>query len=137
MPTAVNEMIRWVTPTKSFMRTAAEDYDLADVAIRAGEAVLLSFPSANRDEEVFADPFRFDVGRDPNHHLSFGHGIHYCVGGALAKLEVGAFVTELLARVETVELAGRPALLATTFTGGYKQLPIRLYGRARSQIVGL
>jgi len=127
MPRAVGEMIRWVTPTKSFMRTAAEDHDLHGVTIRADEAALLSYLSANRDQEVFVDPFRFDVGRDPNRHLAFGHGVHYCLGAALARMELGALFTELLPRLRTVELAGRPASSATTFVGGLKHLPIR-YG---------
>jgi cytochrome P450 len=125
MPLAVDELVRWVTPTKTFMRTATEDYELYGVTIRAGDAVLLSYLSANRDEEVFTDPFRFDVGRDPNRHLAFGHGVHYCLGAALARVELGALFAELLPRVRTVELAGRPASSATTFAGGLKRLPIR------------
>jgi cytochrome P450 len=125
VPTAVDEMIRWVSPVTSFMRTATEDYTLRDTQIRAGDALLLSYPSANRDEEVFADPFRFDVGRTPNKHLAFGFGVHYCLGAALAKMEVAAFMTELLARLDTVELAGTPVLTPTNFVGGLKRLPIR------------
>jgi cytochrome P450 len=125
MPLAVDEMIRWVTPVKEFMRTASEDYDLRGVTIRKGESVLLSYPSANRDEEVFDDPFRFDVGRDPNKHLAFGFGVHYCLGAALARIEVRAFFEELLPRLESIELAGTPESTATTFVGGLKRLPVR------------
>jgi cytochrome P450 len=125
MPLAVDEMIRWVTPVKEFMRTATEDYDLRGVTIRQGEAVLLSYPSANRDEEVFDDPFRFDVGRDPNKHLAFGFGVHYCLGAALARIEVRAFFEELLPRLGSIELAGAPESIATTFVGGLKRLPVR------------
>src|SRR5690606_41929927 len=107
MPIAVDEMIRWVTPVKEFMRTAAEDYELRGVTIRAGEPVLLCYPSANRDEDVFDDPFRFDVGRDPNRHLALGFGLHYCLGAALARIEVRAFFEELLPRLRSIELAGR------------------------------
>ncbi|GFG54610.1 hypothetical protein MAGR_60510 [Mycolicibacterium agri] len=82
MPLATEEMIRWVTPVKAFMRTAAEDATVRGVRIRAGESVLLSYVSGNRDEEVFDDPFRFDVSRDPNKHIAFGYGVHFCWGGA-------------------------------------------------------
>ncbi len=124
MPFAVDEMIRWVTPVKEFMRTATADTTLAGVPIARGESVLLSYPSANRDEAVFDDPFRFDVGRDPNKHLAFGFGVHYCLGAALARMEVRAFFAELLPRLSSIELAGRPEWVATTFVGGLKHLPI-------------
>jgi cytochrome P450 len=125
MPLAVEEMIRWVTPVREFMRTAVQDYKLRDVTIREGESVLLSYPSGNRDEEVFDDPFRFDVGRDPNKHLAFGFGVHYCLGAALARIETRAFFEELLPRLESIELDGTPEHTATTFVGGLKRLPVR------------
>ncbi|MBU3751732.1 MAG: cytochrome P450 [Mycobacterium sp.] len=125
MPTAVEEMIRWVVPVKEFMRTAQADTAVRGVPIAKGEAVLLSYVSANRDEDVFADPFRFDVGRDPNKHLSFGHGVHFCLGAALARMEINSFFTELVPRIKSIELAGRPEHMATTFVGGLKHLPIR------------
>jgi cytochrome P450 len=129
MPLATEEMIRWVTPVKGMMRTATEDTTVQDtvqdVAIKAGESVLLSYASANRDEGVFAAPFSFDVGRDPNKHLAFGHGVHFCLGAALARMEINSFFSELLPRLESVELNGEPELIATTFVGGLKHLPIR------------
>lgn len=125
LPTAVDEMIRWVTPVKEFMRTATADTEVGGVAIKEGQAVLLSYPSGNRDEEVFADPFRFDAGRDPNKHLAFGFGVHYCLGAALARMETRALFAELLPRLESVELAGPAEYTATTFVGGPKHLPIR------------
>jgi len=125
LPTAVDEMIRWVTPVKEFMRTATANTSVGGIPVAAGESLLLSYPSANRDEEVFDDPFRFDVGRDPNKHLAFGFGVHYCLGAALARIETRALFAELLPRLESVELAGRPQWLATTFVGGLKRLPIR------------
>ncbi|MGW0809678.1 cytochrome P450 [Nonomuraea sp. NPDC002799] len=125
LPLAVDEMIRWVTPVKEFMRTAAVDTSVHGVPIRAGESVLLSYPSANRDEAVFDAPFRFDAGRDPNRHLAFGFGVHYCLGAALARMELRALFAELLPRLDRVELAGRPEWTATTFVGGIKHLPIR------------
>lgn len=125
MGTAVEEMIRWVVPVKEFMRTAQADTEVRGVPIAKGESVLLSYVSANRDEEVFADPFRFDVGRDPNKHLSFGHGVHFCLGAALARLEMNSFFSELIPRIKSVEMADDPQLIATTFVGGPKHLPIR------------
>jgi cytochrome P450 len=125
MGTAVEEMIRWVVPVKEFMRTAQADTEVRGVPIAKGEAVLLSYVSANRDEDVFAEPMRFDVGRDPNKHLSFGHGVHFCLGAALARMEINSFFTELVPRIKSIELAGKPEHLATTFVGGLKHLPIR------------
>jgi cytochrome P450 len=124
MPLATEEMIRWVTPVKEFMRTAAQDTEVRGVPIVAGEAVLLSYPSANRDEEVFIDPFRFDVGRDPNKHVAFGYGVHFCLGAALARMEVNSFFSELVPRLESIELTGVPEHTATVFVGGLKHLPI-------------
>ena len=125
MPTAVEEMIRWTTPVKEFMRTAAEDTEVRGVKIAKGESVYLAYVSGNRDEDVFAEPFRFDVGRDPNKHVSFGYGVHYCLGAALARMEMTSLFTELVPRLESIELAGTPELTATTFVGGLKHLPIR------------
>ncbi len=125
MPLAVEEMIRWTTPVKEFMRTARRDYDIRGVRIAAGDSVLLSYVSANRDDEVFDEPFRFDIGRNPNKHIAFGYGVHFCLGAALARLEVNSFFSALLPRLESVELTGTPAHIATTFVGGLKHLPIR------------
>jgi len=125
MPLATEEMIRWVTPVKEFMRTATADTMVRGVPIAQGEAVYLSYVSANRDEDVFDDPFRFDVGRDPNKHLAFGYGVHFCLGAALARMEVNSFFTELVPLLKSIELNGSPELIATTFVGGLKHLPIR------------
>ena len=119
------EMIRWVTPVKEFMRTAARDTTIRGVPIAAGESVLLSYPSGNRDEDVFTDPFRFDVGRDPNQHLAFGYGVHFCLGAALARMEVSSFFSALLPRLRSIELTGEPQHTATISVGGLKHLPIR------------
>ena len=129
MPLAADEMIRWVTPVKEFMRTATVDYELHGVPIKQGDSLLLSYPSANRDEDVFDTPFSFDVGRSPNRHLAFGFGAHYCLGAILARMEVAAFFAELVPRLESVELADTPQWIATTFVGGLKHLPIRYRGR--------
>ena len=125
MGTAVEEMIRWTAPVKEFMRTATADTEVRGVPIKEGESVLLSYVSANRDEDVFDEPVRFDVGRDPNKHLSFGYGVHFCLGAALARMEINSFFSELLPRLESIELAGDPEFIATTFVGGLKHLPIR------------
>jgi cytochrome P450 len=125
MPRATEEMIRWVTPVKEFMRTAARDTVVRGIPIAAGESVLLSYVSGNRDEDVFDDPFRFDVGRDPNKHLAFGYGVHFCMGAALARMEVDSFFSELLPRLKSIELTDDPELTATTFVGGLKHLPVR------------
>ncbi|WP_020105931.1 cytochrome P450 [Nocardia sp. 348MFTsu5.1] len=125
MTLATEEMIRWVTPVKCFMRTAQEDTEVGGVPIAAGEALLLSYASGNRDEDIFDDPFTFDVARDPNKHLAFGYGVHFCLGAALARMEVSAFFSELIPRLESIELAGEPEFMKTTFVGGLKHLPIR------------
>lgn len=125
LPLATEEMIRWTTPVKEFMRTANEDTEVRGVPIAAGESVLLSYVSGNRDEDVFTDPFRFDVGRDPNKHLAFGYGVHFCLGAALARMEVSSFFSELVPRLKSIELTGDPEFVATTFVGGLKHLPVR------------
>jgi cytochrome P450 len=125
MPTAIEEMIRWTTPVKEFMRTAAEDTTVRGVPIAKGESVYLAYVSGNRDEEVFDEPFRFDISRDPNKHVAFGYGVHFCLGAALARMEMNSLYSELIPRLESIELAGEPELAATTFVGGLKHLPIR------------
>jgi len=125
MPLATEEIIRWSAPVKEFMRTATRDTEVRGVPIKEGESVLLSYVSANRDEEIFENADKFDVGRDPNKHLSFGYGVHFCLGAALARMEINSFFTELIPRLESIELAGDPEFMATTFVGGLKHLPIR------------
>ena len=125
LPSAVDEMLRWVTPIRHFMRTATTDYTLRGRAIRAGDDLFLAYPSANRDEDIYADPFAFRVDRGPNPHLSFGFGGHLCLGMALAKMEIQAFFRELLPRLASIELAGEPAWVATNFVQGMKRLPVR------------
>lgn len=125
MATAADEIIRWVTPVKHFMRNATTSYQLRGHQFEEGDAVLLSYPSANRDEDVYADPFTFDVGRQPNKHLAFGFGVHYCLGHLLARMELRALFSELLPRLESIELAGEPRYMQTLFVGGPKSVPIR------------
>ncbi len=125
LDTAVEEMLRWWTPVMLFRRTAAADAMIAGVRIRAGDKVVVSFASANRDESVFADPDRFDPTRQPNPHLAFGHGPHFCLGAHLARVQMKALFAELLARTSVVEYAGEPTYLRSTFQRGVKHLPIR------------
>lgn len=125
VPTAVDEMIRWVSPVKQFMRTATEDTVVHGVPIPAGDSVLLSYPAANRDEDAFDKPHLFDVGRKPNQHLGFGFGVHFCLGTHLARLEAQALYQELVPRLRSVELAGPAEYTETLFVGGPKRLPIR------------
>ena len=126
IPNAVNEVIRWVTPVRHFMRQAQADYRLGEVSLRAGDWLLLSYLSANRDDAVFRDPFRFDIDRrNAEEHLAFGIGVHFCLGAHLARMELEAFFRELLPRLEHAELAGQPESMATPFVGGPKRRPIR------------
>ena len=125
IPLAVDEMIRWTSPVKHFMRTATKDYELRGRTIKAGQDVLLSYWSANHDEEVFTNPFTFDVSRTPNKHLAFGFGVHYCLGAMLARMELKSLFTNLIPRLKTIELAGTPSLTKSTFVSGLKHMPIR------------
>jgi len=123
---AADEIIRWVTPVRHFMRYAQEDYVLGSTPIRAGERLLLSYLSGNRDDSVFEDPFRFDVRRrNAEDHVAFGIGVHFCLGAHLARMELRAFFRELLPRLESIELAGETQYTASTFVGGPKRVPIR------------
>ncbi len=124
---AVEEMIRWVSPVKHFFRTASADTQLRGRDIRAGQHLFLSYPSANRDEEIFEDPFNFRIARSPNKHVGFGYGPHICLGLFLARLEMQVLFKELLARVDRFELAGEPAWVETSFVGGLKRLPVRVF----------
>ena len=125
MASAVDEMIRWVTPVRQFARTATADCTVADTEIKEGESCVLWYPSANRDETVFDDPFAFRVDRPDVRHLAFGYGGHVCLGQHLARMEMVAFFKELLRRVERIELAGEPRWSQSIFVGGLKSLPIR------------
>jgi cytochrome P450 len=122
---AIEEMLRWWTPVMVFRRTATTDAEIAGVRVRAGDKVVVSFASANRDETVFADPDGFDPGRQPNPHLTFGHGPHFCLGAHLARVQMKALFAELLTRTAAIEYAGRPTYLRSTFQRGVKHLPIR------------
>jgi cytochrome P450 len=121
---AVEEALRWSSPANHFLRHVVEDAELAGERLAKGEAVVTWLGSANRDERVFADPYRFDVGRAPNRHLAFGHGPHYCIGAPLARIALRAFYTELVRRVGSFELAGPVTHLRSNFTAGIRRLPV-------------
>ncbi len=123
---AVQEIIRHSTPVRHFLRFAAEDTVIGDKRISAGDAVLLSYLSANRDESKFADPDRFDITRNnADELLSFGTGVHFCLGAHLSRLELRLFFRELLRRLDSIELADNPTHVVSNFVGGLKNLPVR------------
>lgn len=124
LPVAVEEMLRWWTPVMTFRRTATAECELGGQRILAGDKVVVSFISANRDEAVFADPERFDLRRHPNPHLVFGHGPHFCLGAHLARTQMRALFEEVLARTSCLEYAGQPSYLRSNFQRGVKKLPV-------------
>ncbi len=125
MTSAVEETIRWVTPVKNFFRTATQNYDLKDKEIKKDDSILLCYPSGNRDEEIFDDPFKFKVDRSPNRHLAFGHGAHLCLGKYLAKIEMEIFYEELFKKIDNIQLNGEPEWVKASFVSGLKSLPIK------------
>jgi len=125
IPGHVEESIRWVTPVKHFMRSATDDTELGGQKIAKGDWMMLCYPSGNRDEAVFDDPFRYDVTRGPNKHVAFGYGAHVCLGQHLARMEMRVLWEELLPRLESVELDGTPTRALANFVCGPKSVPIR------------
>jgi cytochrome P450 len=125
LDSTVDEIVRWTSPVKHFMRTATCDYPLGGKTIREGEDVFLSYWSANFDEDVFENPWSFDVGRKPNSQIGFGFGAHYCLGAILAKMEIKNLFAALAPRIKSIELADGAALSRSAFVSGYKHLPIR------------
>ncbi|MEM9851281.1 MAG: cytochrome P450, partial [Pseudomonadota bacterium] len=123
--TAADEIIRWASPALYFRRTATQDFTYHGKTVRAGQKVLFWFVSGNRDETVFADPFRVDLMRRPNPHLAFGQGgPHQCLGMWLARLEVTILFQELARRVRAIAPAGDHRFVRSNFMGGLKTLPI-------------
>jgi cholest-4-en-3-one 26-monooxygenase len=125
LDTAVDEIVRWVSPVIHFRRTATQDTELGGVAIPAGSKVVMWYASANRDEEIFTRPDVFDVARDPNPHVGFGIGEHFCLGSHLAKLEIRCLFEELLRRLPDIDVAAPPRRLHSNFIHGIKQMPVR------------
>lgn len=125
IPGLVDESIRWMTPVKTFMRTVTEDTEFAGQALKKDDWLMLCYASGNRDEAVFEDPESFRVDRKPNKHLAFGYGAHLCLGQHLAKMEMRILWEELIPHLESLELAGEPAMSEAVFVNGPKRLPIR------------
>jgi cytochrome P450 len=129
IPSAVEEILRWTTPTLNLARVALRDTEIDGVPVRRGDRVSAWLISANRDEEVFPDPYRFLVTRNPNRHLTFGNGNHFCAGAGVARLELETLLEELLGRGVHPELAGEPVPIQSHFQQGFKQLPVRFVER--------
>ncbi len=128
IPVAVEEFLRWATPIYAFRRTAMHDIEMHGHKIRDGDKVVMWFAAANRDGSVFEDPYRFDVGRTPNEHVTFGKGgPHFCLGAWLARLELRVMFEELLARVTDVELTGPVRHVRSNFINGIKSMPVRVH----------
>jgi cytochrome P450 len=125
LPSAIEEMLRYNPPVMYFRRTATQDVELAGQRIREGDKVTLYYPSANRDENVFPEPDRFDIGRSPNEHLAFGFGEHYCVGAHLARMQLRVLFEEVLTRMPDIELDGEISRLRSHFIDGIKRMPVR------------
>lgn len=129
MGSAINEIVRYTTPVMHALRTATKDHEFAGAQIKAGEHVIAWLPSANRDETVFTDPDRFDIERNPTRHLGFIQGNHYCIGSALAKLELTVMFDELLKRVEFAELTGPVLRLRSNLLWGFDSLPVTFHAK--------
>jgi cholest-4-en-3-one 26-monooxygenase len=121
---AVEEILRWTSPLHHMSRTVTADVEIRGTTIRAGEHVLLWYPSANRDEDVFPDPDRFDISRTPNEHLAFGFSEHFCLGAGFARQEIKIMFEELFKRFPDIQLAGSPARLRSNFINGIKRMPV-------------
>ena len=128
---AVEEILRWTSPVIQFARTATADTELHGQKISEGDLLALFYPSANRDEDAFEQPFRFDIGRSPNNHIAFGIGEHYCLGANLARLELQIMFRQLAQRLEALDLAGPVARMRSSFVGGIKHMPVRYKMLAR------
>jgi cholest-4-en-3-one 26-monooxygenase len=136
MPTAVEEMLRWVSPVIEFRRTATCDTELHGQTIRAGDKLIIYYISANRDADAFSEPDRFDVGRVPNDHLAFGIGEHFCLGSSLARLEIRVMFEELLRRLPDIELAGPVDRLRSSLINGIKRMPVAFTPERQRHAVG-
>jgi len=130
-PSAVEEILRWTSPVVQLARQATADTEVNGQKIAEGDLLVLFYPSANRDEEIFNEPSRFDIGRSPNHHIAFGIGEHYCMGANLARLELQIMFRQLAQRLEEVEQTGPVARMRSSFVGGIKHMPIKCRMLAR------
>lgn len=126
VPGLVEEVLRWTTPGMHVLRTVTRDVEISGQRVRAGEQVVVWNASANRDEEVFADPQRFDISRSPNRHIAFGQGCHFCLGSALARTELTVLFEELVKQVAQVEVTGPVRRVRSCVLRGLRRLPVRL-----------
>src|SRR5262249_14292823 len=124
MPSAVEEIIRWVTPLNNMFRTAKRDAQIADTPVHEGDRVILLYPSANRDESVFDDPYTFDIERQPNPHVAFGFGTHFCLGSSLARLELRTLFAHLTQRITNLRVLTEPDIEPNIFVGAVRSLRI-------------
>ncbi|HVX17582.1 MAG TPA: cytochrome P450 [Acidimicrobiales bacterium] len=125
MPTAVDELLRYVSPVMQFRRTATHDTELGGQAIRAGDKVVIFYGAANRDPAVFTDPHGLDLARDPNPHVAFGIGPHFCLGSHLARLQLRSLLGELLQRLPDLEIDGSVERMRSNFISGIRHVPVR------------
>jgi cytochrome P450 len=125
IPSAVEEIVRWTSPVNYMKRVVAEDVEFNGQKLCKGDNLVLFYASANRDESIFEDPFTFRIDRHPNPHLGFGIGEHFCVGSHLARASQRALLTELVNRIDSLELAGEPEQIESSFVVGLKKLPLR------------
>jgi cytochrome P450 family 142 subfamily A polypeptide 1 len=130
---ATEELIRWVSPVKNMARTVTRDVEIRGEQLRDGDQLILFYPSANRDEDVFEHGDRLDLGRDPNPHLAFGFGPHFCLGASLARLELRTMFAEVMRRLPDLELAGPDPLpyRESNFVSGLESMPVRFTPTAR------
>jgi cytochrome P450 len=126
LPTAIEEMLRWTCPLHYFRRTATRDTEIRGQEISEGDRVVMLYSSANFDGDVFADPMEFNIERDPNPHLAFGHGIHLCLGANLARMEARIFFEEFFRHFSGIEMTGDPEFIRSNSIHGFKQMPVRL-----------
>jgi hypothetical protein len=125
VPSAVEEIVRWTTPVNYMKRVVGRDLEFHGQKLRKGDNLVLFYASANRDEAVFHDPFAFRVDRQPNRHLGFGIGEHFCLGAHLARESQKAMLREIVQRIDSIELAGEPERIQSSFVVGLKKLPLR------------
>ena len=135
-PTAVEEIVRWASPVIFMRRTATGDTEIGGQKVREGDKFLLFYNSGNRDEAVFADPYRFDVRRDPNDHVGFGGGPHFCLGANLARREITVMFREIFRRLPDLEISGEPERLFSAFIHGIKHMPCRFTPASRKTSIG-
>ena len=124
VPGAVEEVLRWVSPLNQMFRTAAVDDRIGDTPVRAGDRIALLYPSANRDDAVFSDPFRFDIARSPNPHVAFGFGPHVCIGQSLARLELQILFAELAQRITNLHPITEPDIEPNIFAGAVRRFEL-------------